>query len=454
VGRWGWFPYDPRNTDVPPGPTPNAMHEFLQAADVWGPGLGAMVALTVASGFFSGSETALFYLTHEDLRRFLTGTPRQRIVARLLADPDRLLTAILFWNLVVNMSYFAVSVVVAQQLTAANQTVAAGVFGLVGLVGIIVFGEVLPKSVAVVLRRQIAGWVAIPLAVTVRLVDPVIPGLKSTSRALRRTFWPHVVREPHLDTDVLERAVETSDLSDEARARERIVLYNVLDLSELAVEEVMRPRGTYVALPAPIALADLRGEVPPSDYLLVQEERSEEIRGAIPLLRFTRVPLHDLHLAAEEVVFVPWCATAAYTLQLLRDRSCGVACVLNEYGETIGIATYEDLVETVVVPNPSRTRRLLQREPILEIEAGKYHVDGLTTLRYLLRQLEIEYQPHDEGQVTVAGLMVYELEHLPRPGDECSWLGLSFRVFDVQPRGRIRVLVTREKGEVQDAASP
>lgn len=418
------------------------MSEFLESADQWVPGVIAMVALICGSAFFSGSETALFYLTHDELRGFRVGTKRQRSVATLLSDPERLLTAILFWNLLINLCYFAVSIVVAQKLATHGHRAAAGVFALVGLVAIIVFGEVLPKSTAVVFHRRLSTLVIWPLSSAVRVLDPVIPFLQHVSRSIRRAFWPHVKREAYLDADDLERAVEVSP-SGQLNAIERDVLHNVLDLSEIPVEEVMRPRGTFVTRIAPVHLADLNHEVPPSNYLMIIDGRESNVEKAVPLSRFSVIPEKDLQLAAEEVVHVPWCANLAVTLQMLRDNFASVASVVNEYGETIGVVTYEDIIDTILMPQPSRTRRLLKREPVLEVAPGKYHVDGLTTLRYLSARLQIEFDSEEESQSTVAGLFHEQLKRLPANGDSFEWRGFDLKVIDVSDKGTIRVMVSR-----------
>src|SRR5690606_18917554 len=101
------------------------------------PGLLAMACLMLVSGFFSGSETALFFLSQEDIRAMRQGKPRERRAARLLEDPDRLLPAILFWNLMINLTFFAVSVVVGQRLTADNHPLVTGLFAAISLFGII-----------------------------------------------------------------------------------------------------------------------------------------------------------------------------------------------------------------------------------------------------------------------------------------------------------------------------
>ena len=84
--------------------------------------LAAMALLLVCSAFFSASEAALFYLRRPERRLLAAGNPSQRIAAALLADPDRLLTAVLFWNLLVNLAYFAV----ASRWSASNWSAAGG----------------------------------------------------------------------------------------------------------------------------------------------------------------------------------------------------------------------------------------------------------------------------------------------------------------------------------------
>ncbi len=284
-----------------------------------------------------------------------------------------------------------------------------------------------------------------PLASAVRVLDPLIPILQRVSRSIRRAFWPHIKREAYLNADDLEKAVEASP-SGQLKPAEREILHNLLDLSEIPVEDVMRPRGTYVSAGRPAHLSNLSGEVPPTGYLMIAEGKEGNVEAAVPLTRFSVMPQEDLHTAAEDVIHVPWCANLATTLQTLRDRFASVASVVNEYGETIGVVTYEDIIDTILNPQPSRTKRLLKRDPVLEVDKGKYHVDGLTTLRYLAARLGVDFDPEAESQSTVAGLFHDRLERLPEKGDACEWRGLRPKVFDLLDRGGIRVIVSTARG--------
>ena len=427
------------------------MSEFWESSDVWLPGVLAMSGLILGSGFFSSAETAFFYLSPDELREMKTGPPRQRLIVHLLSDPDRLLTAILFWNLVINLMFFAISLMTARRLIAIDQTTAAGLLGAGSLGFIIVFGEVVPKSLAVVIRKPLATWFAWPMSLAVRVLDPVMPALISLTRGIRRAVWPDLKYERYLNAADLERALKTIPQGHGIDESEREVLHRILDLSELTAEEAMRPRGTYPVFPFPISMENTHGLLNGMEYLLVQEDDVGSLGGAIPLGTISDPSQVEADSAVLPVIHIPWCATLADTLSEMVAQHTRVAAIVNEHGETIGIVTEEDILDTVLAPQPSRTRRILRREPVLEVSEKTYHVEGMTTLRYLAGRLGVEFDPDDGESVTVQGLLLERLERFPQAGDQCEWHQWHFRVFDTDGPRRVRVLVSREP---KDGESP
>ncbi|MEZ6056385.1 MAG: CNNM domain-containing protein [Planctomycetaceae bacterium] len=413
----------------------------------WLPEFGAMIGLIGVSAFFSGSETALFYLSRDELRLMQVGRPRERVAAELLKDPDRLLTAVLFWNLLVNLSFFAISLITSRGLVNAGHTGTAGIVGVVSVGGLILGGEVLPKSLAVLYRQRIAEMVAWPLAFSVRIVSPIMPMLAGITVGIRRAFWPNLKAENYLDADDLERALESLPAGQGIVPFERDVLHRILNLSQITAEEAMRPRGSYVVFKPPVGLKDIVGQMKGIDYLFLQEGEPGEIGGVVALHARFEVVAANLEQFAEPVIHVPWCATLADVLQRFQEEHCRMAVVVSEYGETVGVLAEEDLLDTVLAPEPSRARRLLQREPVLEVAPGTWHVDGLTTLRYLARKLELEYDADDDESVTVNGLFQEQLERFPQIGDTVNWMEHSFKVFDTNGRDKLRAIVTRQTSE-------
>lgn len=405
------------------------MNEVIETFSIWGWGALIMGVLILASGFFSGSETALFYLSREEVKRLQAGGTGARLAAVLMRNPDRLLTVVLFWNLLINLTYFAVSLITAKQLVDAGAPTTAGVLSVASLVLMILIGEVIPKSVAVILRRTIAVWASWPLSVAVRILQPILPLLGATTRGLQRAMWPDLKPEPYLELDDIEKAIESSELGNELIQLEQKILGRILYLSEMTAEELMRPRGSYEVLMPPLSAAQFvvhRDSVP---YLFVGDEDRDTVTSAIPLAEVSSLPSRNLESLCEPVVYVPWCATVAETLARLRSRFTSVAAVVNEYGETIGVITESDVLDTLLDPESSRARRLLDREPILEQEDGKVIADGVTTLRYLSQWLEVDYEPDEDGLLTIVALMHDDLERFPEVGDESIWEGYRFRVI-------------------------
>src|SRR5262245_3976743 len=212
-----------------------------------------MGVLLGCSAFFSTCEAALFNLHRRDRRAFERGSASQRAAARLLADPSRLLTAILFWNLLANLSYFTLGSLVSlgmKEEDAGGWTI--GVWSTGALLTLVFVGEVVPKTLGVLQSRLLAGTVGLPLAAAVRALDPLVPLLTTVNVLSRRLLWPSFRPEPFLEVTDLERAVALSTSDAALLEQEEVVLRNIVALSEYRVDEMMRPRNQVLAFRPPI----------------------------------------------------------------------------------------------------------------------------------------------------------------------------------------------------------
>ena len=406
------------------------------------PWLATMVVLLVCSGFFSASEAALFYLQPRDRRAMAGGNAAQRAAATLLDQPERLLSAVLFWNLVINITYFSISSICAIRIEAnpdLGQSSAIA-FAIASLLSIIFFSEMLPKSVAVLKPAALAQAVSLPLSLAVRVVDPMMPLLQTVNLISQRIIWPSFESEQQMEVTDLERAIDHSASDPTLIRQEQAVLQNVVQLSNILVEEWMRPRTQFANYRPPVSLADLKGTVPASGYLLVSEPDSEEIEKAIRLDNQYDLPSENLERLAEPVLYLPWCATVADALEKMAQRDREVTVVVNEHGDTIGILTIEDILETVFVYSPSRANRLLDLPPAEQLEPNRWRVSGIVSLRQLARRCDVEL-PETES-VTVRGVIQEQLQRLAKQGDECTWGPLHLKVTEMPQRGALTAEVT------------
>lgn len=407
-----------------------------------------MAFLLVASAFFSSSEAAFFSLGHVDRKHLAAGGRLARLANSLLNQAEPLLTTILLGNLLVNFTFFASSTVILFQLQQEKQYAIAGAFASASLLIVIIFSEMLPKDIGILARRPVAVLCAFPLSMFLHFLRPALFVFEWINRLSLRLFFPHLKKEPYLRVDDLEQALELSQEEASLQRQEHAVLQNILFLSKIRAEELMRPRTHLRFFKPPVTLEQIwnesQGERPKIEYLLISEKESDELSSAVSLRKieisddspaggstdslkeFWQQPWDE---NSAPVVYVPWNLSVANTLDVLCKKEKEVAAILNEYGETLGILTLEDIIETAFGRQSSRSRRLLNRSPITQIAPGVWHLTGLTNLRRLEKYFHIKFPSH--SSVTIAGFLQEQMEHLPKRGDSIEFAQMRFLVLDI-----------------------
>jgi len=336
-----------------------------------------------------------------------------------------------------NIVYFALASTIGIQLEKQERHAEAGLVAIVSLLAIILLSEMIPKTVGVSLPRLVSSLVSLPLAASVRAFDPMAPAFSTVNRVLRRLLLPGFRVEPYLEISDLEKAITVSTSDEELAAQERATLKNILLLSKIRAEELMRPRTQYQSFRPPVSLADLGGQLTRSGYLLMTELESDEITSAIALKHMPTIPRQHLENFAQPVVYVPWCSSAALVFDELRTHECEVAAIINELGETIGIVTLEDLLQTVFEDEASRSSRLLETAPIRRLDDNLWRVTGMTSLRRLGRKFNMHLPPCKS--TTVAGIVQEVLGRLPLEGDTVRWHVFQFLVIEADQLGQLTV---------------
>lgn len=418
------------------------------------PWLTGMSVLMSASAFFSASEAALFSLGLPERRKLAVGNRAQRLAASLLADPDRLLTAILFWNLLFNMAYFGVASIVGFQLERRSSSDPRWSLGFAAgaLLAIIFFSEMLPKTLAVLAAPSLAPALAPLLSLAVRVVAPFLPVLRMVNLLSRRLIWPHFRAEPYLDATDLARAIDVSRGDAELVQEGRMVLNNIVAMSDIRLDEWMRPRAQFELFRPPVSWADLGTGLTPPGYLLIADPEGGELVAAVDLCQLSQVPPDHLERLARPVLYLPWCASVADAFQQMTELDREVVAVVNEFGDTIGILTHDDLLDTMFSDQPNRSARLLNRPPIEQVSAEVWHVTGVAGLRLLARELGLSL-PHSRN-ATVAGVLQEVLYRLPVEGDVVRWGPLEFRVLEAEEHACMLVeVVPHDLRDDEDNAS-
>jgi putative hemolysin len=403
--------------------------------------LAAMALLLGASAFFSGSETALFYLSRDQLRRFRNSqNPLRYLAARLMDDPRRLLVTVLFGNMTVNVGFFAMSVMLAHQIGEQFPAQAwawrVGIFIVAPLV-VIVFGEVTPKSLAATMPARIAPWVSLPLTFLGWVVLPLrlVLGYAVVGPLQRLITGRRPVQRSLVTTDELQAIVEVSEREGAVSRDESEMLTEVLELAELRVREVMRPRVEIVAcdvrMPMPRVLDLFRRSR--HTKIVVHEGGIDEPLGVAYAKTVFLNPDRPLATLIRPVHYVPETKTVESLLREFRAKRIQFALVVDEYGGIAGLVTLEDCLEEIVGEIEDETDRP-GLEPVRRLGPAEYLLAGNLSIRSWADLFDQDRPDVGGRYSTVAGFVTSLLGRVPRQGDTVTWRNLAFTVEEVHRR--------------------
>lgn len=393
--------------------------------------------LMVAAGmsmFFSGSETALFRLGAEEVGRLREEEGAGEVVARLLDRPKRLLTTILFGNMVANIIFFSVSFFLVVRYGESLGRGWGTVLSIASLLFVIIFCEMLPKNIAVAYTRSFSLKAAYPLTLVERTCAPFIYGLEKITDAISCMFESHLQREPFIRGEELQMLIELSEKEGIVEEDVGEMIGEVIELSDIALREVLVPRVEMACFDIQNSPEDLRELFAHHKHTLVPvyEDRMDEMLGVIHAKDFLfRDDTSDLRDLIQPIPFLPESATAEESLKRMRDDHSRMAFVVDEYGAVEGLVTLEDVLEEIV--GEIRDEYDVERMPPVEkIEEGRYRVRGDLSVREWNEAFGVE--AFEFSADTVGGLVMTLLDRIPEEGDTISYRNLNITVEKMQGR--------------------
>jgi Mg2+/Co2+ transporter CorB len=411
--------------------------------------IGGIVLMLAMSAFFSGSETALTAAStprmHELARQ---DSHRAQLVIDLHEHKDRLIGSILLGNNLVNI--FASALATSMLLEVFGE---AGIFyaTVIMTMLVVIFAEVLPKSYALSHADRMALAVAPAMRIIVAAFAPVTAGVNIIVRATLKVFGVYLSnRQAEQEREEeLRGAIALHTGPDPDLRQEQQMLRGILDLDEVAVDEVMTHRRNVEMLDADLPIDQLVEAALESRFTrlpLVQGE-SENIVGVVhakALLRAVRANQLDkdgggeiqLSDIAGDPWFIPNTTTLLDQLQAFRERREHFAAVVDEYGAFLGIVTLEDILEEIVGEIEDEHDRAFHG--VRPQSDGSFVVNGSVTIRDLAR--EFDWNLPDDHAATIAGLVLYEARTIPDPGQVFQFY--SFR-FEVMRRQRHQITLLR-----------
>jgi Mg2+/Co2+ transporter CorB len=417
----------------------------MSDAEIWISLIIILICLLL-SFFFSGSETALTASSRAGLLRLeKSGNRRAGIVNRLLEARERLIGAILLGNNAVNIGASSLATGV---LLAWFGDVGVIYATLVMTIVVVVFTEVLPKTIAINAPERVSLAVARPIQWVVQLFGPVLMGIEALVRWILRIFAGIRVGEnqPILSAhEELRGAVDLFHREGGVEKLDRDMLGGLLDLRELQVSDVMIHRTEMTMICADEPPEEIVRTVLESQYtrLPLWRDKPENIVGVLhakDLLRALKAAdgdrsKIDIMAIALPPWFVPDIRPLSEQLKAFRRRKTHFALVVDEYGEVMGLVTLEDILEEIVGDISDEHDVVVPG--VREQPDGSVTVEGAVPIRDLNRVMD--WHLPDEEATTIAGLVIHEARSIPEPGQTFTFHGFRFRVLR-RHRNRITAL--------------
>jgi magnesium and cobalt exporter, CNNM family len=407
--------------------------------------LAAIMLCLCFSFFYSASETSLTAVSRARLLRLeKSGNRSARLVSSLLEIRERMIGAILTGNNVVNIA-----------ATALTTGLLLSWFGDVGAlyataimtVVVVVFTEVLPKTLAINAPERTALLVARPIFWTVRLFGPLLIGIEGIVRFILRMFGVKMGTDQAFLSahEELRGQVDLLHQEGSVEKQDRDMLGGLLDLRDLVVSDVMIHRTKMITACADDAPEDVVKEVLDSPVTRVPlwSERPENIIGILHAKDLLRAlqgaggdpTAIDVKAIARPPWFVPDIRPLSEQLKAFRRRKTPFALVVDEYGEVMGLVTLEDILEEIV--GDITDEHDIVVPGVRPLPDGSVNVDGGVPIRDLNRAMEWSL-PDDEA-TTIAGLVIHEARSIPEPGQSFTFHGFRFNVLR-RERNRITAL--------------
>jgi Mg2+/Co2+ transporter CorB len=409
--------------------------------------IAGIAGLLALSAFFAGSETALTAVSPGRMHQLETdGSVAAARVNRLVGNRERLIGALLLGNTFVNILSSSIATYVLEPHVGHNAVV---IVTAIMTVVILIFGEVLPKTLAIARTDRFALTVARPVQVVVSVLGPVVGTVQKIVWVMLQLVGVSGVNKGIVADEVhdeIRGTVNLRHMQGSVERESRDMISGVLDLRDLTVGDVATHRKKMMTIDIGQPPEEIVRELMATRHARVPVWKGEpdNIVGVLRTRNLVRAVLgnkdafKNLDFAAlmSPPWFVPETMKVEELLEAFRERRTHFALVVDEYGVIMGLVTREDVLDEVFGGIPDESMPRVQPDARPQID-GSYLVEGTTPIRDLNR--EFDWHLPDEEATTIAGLVIHEARTIPDVGQRFAFYDFKFEVMRRQ-RNQITVL--------------
>ena len=395
-----------------------------------------LIIMVLVSAFFSGAETGMMTLNRYRLRhKAKQGNRAAKRVENLLKKPDRLISLVLIGNNLVNILASALATIVGMRLYGnAGVAIATGVLTFI----ILIFAEVLPKTIAALYPEKVAYPFSVLLKPLQILMMPLVWLLNTITRLLMRMVGIKIsnAMSTALSKDELRTLVNESRA--QISRRNQDMLLSVLDLEKVTVDDIMTPRNEIVGIDINDDWKSIIRQLTHSPHgrIVLYRDSLDDAIGMLRLREAWRLMAEKKEFnketmlrAADEIYFIPEATPLSMQLVKFQRNKKKVGLVVNEYGDIQGLVTVEGILEEIVGDFTTSMSPTLAEE-ISPQKDGSVIIDGSANIREINKAFNWTL-PEDEAR-TVNGMLLEVLEDIPTAGTQVKLAHYQVEILDVQ----------------------
>lgn len=395
-----------------------------------------LIGMIFASAYFSGTETSMMTINRYRLRHAAKqGNRSAKRVEKLLQRPDRLISLVLIGNNLINIVASALATIVGMRLYGdAGVAIATGVLTFV----ILIFAEVLPKSIAALYPERFAYPSSVLLSPLQKIMLPVVWFFNQITLVFMRIFG---IKSPVIQGNAVSKE-ELRTIVNESKSklsqRNQNMLISILDLEKVTIGDIMVPRNEIFGIDVNDEWKSIVRQLTHSPHgrIVLYRDTLDDVIGMLRVREAYRLMTEKkeftkqiLIKAADKIYFIPESTPLSLQLVNFQRNNEKAGIVVDEYGEIQGLVTVEDILEEIVGDFTTSMSPSLAEEVIPQKD-GSLLVDGTTNIRDINKAFAC-HLPENEAR-TINGVIIEELGDLPVVGAKITIDGYEFEVLEVQ----------------------
>ncbi len=390
----------------------------------------AIVVLIFLSGFFSSTETAFSSLNRIRLKNLVATEKKKYAKVHFLSEHfDALISTILIGNNIVNITASTLATMMFAALIS-NQNVAGIVSTAVITVVVLIFGEVMPKSLAKRSPEYFARVTAPFILALYYVLFPFVWLMGLFQKLLAKIFKKK--GNENITDEELITYVDEAQTEGGLDEYEGDLIRSAIEFDSMTVKDVFTPRVDVEAVAIDDSMAEVMKVFKESGYsrLPVYKENVDTIVGVVNLKDFYEAYIDGVSkfskVVAKNVIYVPDTMKISDVLRKLQMAKMHLAIVADEFGGTMGIVTLEDILEQLVGEIWDERDEIV--ESFVKLADGKFIVLGDTNLEEFFEYFDVNKDGAEFDTVTLSGYIAFALGRLPQVGDIVNFENLAITV--------------------------